>query len=795
MKRILIAGLLGAGISVFFTGCSSLVTSNSTRNIDELVAQIQETRDPSQVWEIDDSMQVPDYNEINEEDKFKNVEGNRAFKIKEGHSEKTEDMDLFDIGTYLEGGTFLYAYSTRVREKGKSDTDDREIVHCAAAYNYKTGDFKVFHENTFTRTDQNLESLYIQTLEDGSGDVFVYDNGRGYLYDSSLTLSYQMDIETFVRDTFKEGESGYAYSITATHALTDGNDRIYVDLTLEKTEISEVEDVSPDKEDDTSEEDADKEADELDKEVDEKTIELILVCDMKSISRSIDQVNLNFDKQVEQWKKMTEGKIFTEAPDAEADWKSVKESNPDQWGVAYLYGMETETWNDETLKKYGLEGQTGVYGTPVFQFKNKEKSFTFKDQYVNTFAPASGTYEGLFNLQGDQELKDVFVIYEDHYYELFGTVETLGDTSKSWDSADYDSETIKRQYTYQWTETSTDEEGNLIAEVHTETRTQSLSKKRKRDASLTGEYIIGYWTTYDSGLKSTIDVVKDKILCTNQSFLCWLDQNGGIQYFLAPGEDVLVEVQQDENKAYMIITLEGGIVVYEMDLTKNNWNVWGSAANSFKAISTEQMTQIIEPKEPDAEPVDDFYHDMHNSAEEKLLDGNVQSGKELIQGSMLSKVSVDARKDTLKKLENEGVNAGSASATGNGFLITSFANGLLYFDSGSGKIFQLLDGTWYETWKDGDVMISVGFSNENATYESLDVAFAAVKEYKIDTLYANGLNTILNSYTEEEEETETVDEESIREIEKAEELKKRKEEEESIAPLGTLAVDVVELLE
>ncbi len=796
MKRTLITSIFGVGISVFFTGCSSLITSNTTSNMSSVVEKVKETRSESMIWETEEAMEAPDYHEVNEAEKYDNLEGKQAFKIKDGHSQDTADMNSFSIGTYLEGGTFLYAYSTRVGEKTGSDSsnDSRKIVHCAAAYNYETGDFKVFHEKTFTRTDESLESLYIQTLENGSGDVFIYDNGYGYLYDSTLNLTYNVSLEPFVRDMFHEGESGYAYSITATHAMTDGNDRIYVDLTLEKEEITEAEEVNPYAEDDTSEEDADKEAEELDEEVEAKTIELILVCDMKSISRTIDQVNLNFDNQAEDWKNMTEDEIYTSVPDAEADWKSVKEDNPDNWGVAHLYNMEPGTWDDDKLKEYGLEGQEELYGTPVFRFKDS-KTFDFKDTYVNTFHPKEGTYEGFFDLQGDSDLTDVFIIYQDHYYELFGRVESLGNTSKSWDSAEYFSKSITREYTYQWTETTTDSDGNESEEEYEETREQTISKYTERDASLTGEQIIGYWTLYDKGLRSAIAVVKDRILCMDKSTLYWLKSDGSTEKFHEFDENSIIEFYQEGNAGYLIITGETEIKIHKIDLTKDNWCSWNQIAGTW-TISNEQMTQTIEAKDPGAKSVDSFYHNMHNESEEDLLNETVQSGKELIQGNMLLKVNVDAKKSKLEQLEAAGVAAGAANASGDGFLITSFANGLLYYDHGSGKVIQLLDGTWYESWKDGDKVISIGFSNEQSSYGTLDVAVSRVKEYKIDSLYENGINAILASYTNEVvEETQETDEDSEALMEKAKEMQQKKNEAESVAPRGTLSVDVVDMLE
>ena len=104
----------------------------------------------------------------------------------------------FEIGTLLDGETFLYGYSTRV--KGDSSDDTRAYVHCVAAYQYDTGSFHVIHENKYSRAKvtEDDESFYLQICDrEGSSDpsIFVYDNGIGYLYKLDGTLEFSADIE------------------------------------------------------------------------------------------------------------------------------------------------------------------------------------------------------------------------------------------------------------------------------------------------------------------------------------------------------------------------------------------------------------------------------------------------------------------------------------------------------------------------------------------------------------------------------------------------------------------------
>ena len=178
MKRILMIIFLAVAVSMFFTGCNSIVLSVGEDDFVEIPWQEMKN------WD-----EMPDYYENNEAGKFENLTGDRAFKIKDGHSEASADIADFQIGTLLEDGTFIYAYSTKIKGEG----ENRKAVHCAAAYNYKNGQMKIIHENVFESTDGTVEaggreSFYIQICDETSpetSDIFVYDNGVGYIYKSN----------------------------------------------------------------------------------------------------------------------------------------------------------------------------------------------------------------------------------------------------------------------------------------------------------------------------------------------------------------------------------------------------------------------------------------------------------------------------------------------------------------------------------------------------------------------------------------------------------------------------------
>ena len=359
MKRILKAGIVGTAISMLFTGCgSSSLVSGSGGGYQEIkwdVVETQETKENLGSTALKDGetlpvKEMPDFYEEQSAEKLADTEILAAFKIKEGHSEDIRDIELFEVGTLLNDGTFLYCYITKLGSLDKNaDRDDRPIVHCVAAYNYKTKQFKVIHENAFMRdtsnTGEDSESFYMQMCNsDGTGNIFVYDCGFGYLYDSTGEKRFETSIEAFVRKHFT------GHSVVATQALMEGGDRIYVDLVIEKEEITSVDETMD--EDEGSEEEADKEAEELDKEFDEKTIEVVLVYDFQNYSSSIDQTNQMLDMQAAGWTSL--GLSFSgdvgEEPPIEEHWQIAADAFPNQWGPAYLYGLRN--WSEDELAEY-----------------------------------------------------------------------------------------------------------------------------------------------------------------------------------------------------------------------------------------------------------------------------------------------------------------------------------------------------------------------------------------------------------------------------------------------------------
>ena len=233
MKRILTTILLPMTVAMFFTGCSSLAGD----------AHVDMTEIESSAWQEaytdengdrrldmnEEKETMPNYFEQNLTEKFKDLGGKPAFRMEKGHSQKTDDIEAFFIAGLRADKTFVYGYTTRVgsgeeggengsgsgeggagngaesgeggaedgAESGEGGAESQEeelilvkdkdnnvpLVHCGAFYNYDTGEFQVFHETTFTRsqeeTGEDEESFFMQ-MSETDGQVFVYDNGHGY---------------------------------------------------------------------------------------------------------------------------------------------------------------------------------------------------------------------------------------------------------------------------------------------------------------------------------------------------------------------------------------------------------------------------------------------------------------------------------------------------------------------------------------------------------------------------------------------------------------------------------------
>lgn len=815
MKRILKVGIVGTAISMFFTGCgSSALTSGSGVVYEEIKWEIVETQENKEMLgesglqegETLPAMEVPDYYEQQSSEKLTDLEGVAAFAIAEGHSDDARDIETFKVGALRSDGTFVYCYTTRVGAYVDSEEEDtRPVVHCVMQYNYKTGDSKVLHEHAFLRSDsenaEDQESFYLQmSKSDGTGDFFVYDCGIGYLYDSTGEAKFVTSIEDFVREHFN------GYSVVTTEALTSGGNRIYVDLVIEKSEIVSV-DEQLDQNDNTSEDDADKEAEELDSEFDEKTIEVVLVYDFQTYESTMDQSNLVLDSQVWWWQLL--GKYYSgdvgEEPSAEDDWNLVVSAIPNEWGPAFLWDMER--WTQDQLKEFGVEDPY-MRGTPVFQWTG-EKKFGFRDEgkYVSNFIPEKENYQVFTDLNSNMVLSDLFVFRNGKYYELYGlTGNDLGE-------GDYYSFTFEREFpkkvenqiesimTLTKDDGTTENVTELITEITTEYHSQWISVNRARDTKLQNSYLEGYWIL--DNCDSVFDVAEDNVFClegkteddVDYDIIQWLKDDGSKTNIAKVEADSMIDIFEDNGSLYMTVAYEGWTSIEKLDDTTKVCDTSFSRSLSSDVIKGAFSKVSMQETE-----VDSKYHDAYNEMSSEGGETLNDDGGEYLDGQNLRMVTVsNVQEDLLNQIETyymeeyKKKNSNVTSAilklkpeykkidrisqiSGNGYLITSFVNGLVYYDISSGTAIKLEDGTWYGTWTMGDKYVSVGFSKQNDTYSTLDIAHARVKEYTLDTLYEDGLTAIVASTGDEPILKKKEESEGVKQLNKDFEEKRKDEE-------------------
>lgn len=701
MKRILKSGICGVIIvSMFFTGCgsSSLINDNGggyqqiTQDIIETDESMKQLESRAETL---GQQQAPDYYEQNEENKFKNLSGPMAFKIKDGHSQDTDDIESFNVEALLDDGTFLYCYSTKVGKRDENAaTDNRDKIHCAAAYNYKTEEFQVFHEETSTKAD---EAFYMQVCGDGTGDIFIYDDGMGYLYSHKRTIKMKMEIEAFVHENF----GGTSFSVTK--ALTGGDNRVYVNLVIEKEELSDIQE--------------DIESDELD----EKTLEVVLVYNVLNYSSSIDQEKENFDEQGKKWKKMAG--TFEELPDVDKDWEQAGKDADAKWGQAFLWGL-----SDKPL---------------VYQWNNKE--FNYRDDgFVPNFTPKSeDSYKEFTNVYKGMIFQNhnLFIIKDEHYYELYGEVVN--------DFRAYNQETFKRTIKLEKSETDSSE-GDSTEEVE-----QSIVGDKKRDTYPANCYLVGYWVLDDCD--SVLNIIDNNIFTLSNGNVLWKDSEEN-QQSLFVGTEAIVDVVEDDGTVYLIVASDNTTYVYKwLDDTKKEMT-------DYTAVSNRYISEVVKRVEYSQSSVDQTYHSTYNSMTNSIDSnaGMLLNGKNFLYVELAS-----TQAELLKQIENNDkikvpktypssslfsrFEKSLSEASGKGYLVASLTNGILYWDKSTKKAICLDNGTWYSVWRLGDSFVAVGFENESTNYNTLDMAFARVKEFKIDELYQSGLQAILASAASVEE--------------------------------------------
>lgn len=711
MKRIITAA--GLAVTVFFTGCSSLAGSMEVdyREIQTSVAAEVATDEngENRLGITEEDKEMPDYFRDNVTERLKSLGGRPAFRIKDGHSREPEDMEWFQTAGLRADKTFIYGYGTR-ESSGK-------MVHCAAFYNYETERFQVFHENVYDRRGETAgekESFFIQVCEPG-GDIFVYDNGWGSLYDGSGRLKFQSDIETFIRKQFFD-----VFSVSVIHAVTDGQNRIYLEISIEKEEIPIPEGEETDWEF-MREGDLEEETDELDENLAEKMETRILVYEYRPISSGMDQRNDAFEDQKRAWTAQTEGREYTTPPDGPADWEKVREDYPDLWGGAYLGGMDD---------------------IRVYQWKG-EPAFT-KEEGVTSFLPQPDTYVNFRDVKENWFLKDLFIPVDNKYSDLFGKTKSF---------IYYEPQTIERQYTLVWEEeeeqTGGDSGGGTVR--HEEVHTQAIGDIRiKRYAPLENAYVESYWVMNPEQAVSLGICVNGQIQCTGQDQkVRWIQPGGSLK-------DTPYKVTEETQAGAFV---ENG-TVYHVEYGRDFMSVVQDQVHGGQG----EPVKILYKKLAGSYEAGDSVHDaiLEKKYEEDLPQVEKIYGNDFYTEDQVIRAGIRLDQALADRLREKGAGglctlAGGDSA--DGFLLTSGEKGLLYYAPGSEKSVVLEEGSWFRSWKLGENYVSIGFPEGEALYSGNDQAFARVYEYDLSELcnetMARSLEEILAREEQESKEEES----------------------------------------
>lgn len=701
MKRILRAAIFGVAVSIFFTGCGSSTLINGENSAYEEAAQNYMETEPNETLRAkwgeagtkagetftiethDESYYESYYDEKNKVEKEQNLSGPMAFRIKDGHSKDTDDIESFTVEELRSDGTFLYYYTTR------AENNEKKKVHCAATYNYNTEKFSVFHETVFY--EQTSESFFMQVCDSANRDIFIYDNGVGYLYTSDGKLKLEMKIQEFIEQNFK------GFSVSATSAMTNGDNRIYVNLFIETEDVSNMKE---------------------EKELEGKTLEAVLVYDLQTCNSTINQVNKKFDDQGDEWEDMNDDKSFDTLPNEETDWKTVLQKIPSQWGTAFLDDMK---------------------GDPKIYQWNSSVRFGYQtDGYISDFTPVKDTFKEFSGLRNGMNLgsENLFIWKDKHYYKLYGQV-----GYDLTDDGNYEYETFKRTVE----QNTTDAEGNQT----TEKKEQTITKGEKRKTKPTGSYLEGYWIEEDCD--DVLNILDSTLFFEYDEKLIWYN-TAGKQQSLDLGKikeaenpenlddfELMVNIVKDKGTLYIIVALENRTDLYRLNASRE-------LEGDPKKIYNDQIRDVVKTVKYSQSSVDSRYHAAHAS----MSDNKDKNAGMLLDGKNILHVSLSDRLiSTLKKIEdnkNIAITDQSLSkAGGNGYLVASMISGLVYLDDTSGKAVSLDEGTWYSVWRKGDSFVAVGFNNSTASYNMMDIVNARVKEFKLDDLYRSGLDAILAS--------------------------------------------------
>ncbi len=708
-RRILAAGIAWTLLACCTAGCSSIITTSETLGRGEIASSVaaqeslqEETKDGVRLNYTDEerNQEVPNYFRQNMEEKFKELGGKQAFRIKDGHSDDSADIEDFQIVDLLNGNTFLYGYTTNLEGSGT------RMVHCAALYNYQTQSLKVVHENAFTRSGavkEDKESFFVQT---SGNEIFVYDNGTAYLYSTGGTLKSKSDIEGFLRAQYPN-----AHSITVSNALTDGSSRVYLEVSVEHQELKLP---TADVDDGKTEEELDEEAEDLDEEVDEKVSDFILQYEVNTISSAMYQENTNFDAQKNAWINMTKDKEYTSMPNAESDWTSTVKSKPDQWGGAYL-----------------LLGPNNKVKADVYQWINKPNFLL--DNGIISFLASPNSYKHYTALKSGADMRT-----EGLFAPLSGSFSLLNGKLSQWLEAK-DEVTIKRTVKVVTQQEVKDAEGKVTQAKVTENREQTIKKKKTRYRRLEGCYTETYRILDPDKVDLLGNCVGGLVLCSGDDTFYWAESNGDLH-----------EICSVDEEGYMAGILKHGSSLYLVASGNEKMHV-SKLDESWETDLDDGDTMMFLNLGGGYVPGNSVY----DQAFQRTMSGggsDLYGGAEVYNEKNVLLADLHVDPSLARNLQAMGVSVLGMPQGGtcSGYLLTSMSRGLIFQNPDHLEGTVLADGCWYRSFEKGNQIVSVGFANGDNSYSSMDMAFARVYEYNLSDLCETAMRGTLTELRDAE---------------------------------------------
>lgn len=713
MKRIL---ALLLGFSIFLTGCNSILSAGGLLEVESVAAEVPTEATKSSDYSLTAEELAEDYNQ----DRFAGLTGTAAFYMAEQDSKRSEDINYFQI-VDITGSVITYVYETHLLDGAGKTTN--QLVHAMYEYDFKRRSHKeryrshAFTEEGWSAAHKLEHQIYAGKCDTGSGkSLFLYDGGRLRIYKGDEVIM-DAGLESWITDHYGKG----VYGISVTNAVTDGENRIYVELALEINQV-ETPDAGKAGEYDPDSRVTDEGSE--DKAEDEKNIcSVVLVyhipdwTDQYLISNMID-----FEAYAQAYVNKVEGKELTSIPNPQSDWLDIiKNCRWEDWHVA-LGG-----------KGYSLyQWKAGE----VFNTRNQN------DHEVNTMIPSENSFlaqipigttpqdhlAGVLQADGTRNLSGQFYLDEyGHYYRLTGSLGIPTTLKRGY----------TRHYTYVYTVTETDADGNTHERRVEEERSDYQKLWYARKATFqTGAYLEGFWLLKDS-VTSASKGYGRRILVQDGSQMMLYQGNGSLQkVFTAPGEGEAVYAIRDGDRNWMMYTTKQ--LIYLLLLNENADGTMNADLQHIYIIDKSVLNFGHKNNEESAEDRK-FMKQVEGKhvaadADDVYSNADVYTDESMMFGEKLDELIIATQHNGVVLLKLDDFR---------------LKNILTEDHPGKGKedsVVQISKMTCYRAFRVGSTSYAIGFAAGDHAYERTDIPYAIV--YDVTKAMHNKVD--VNAETEEE---------------------------------------------